>query len=329
MVFAPPSIMSDLLDRRTVLRWAGALPLAASLARQALRGKGLLPGASAAATPPEAQAMTVDAHVHVWKHDPSYPWAPETTNPPDDDATPEKLLLLMKGAGVQRTVIIQVIFYRWDNRYLAGVLKRYPQYFRGVARVNPEDPAAPDHLSRLTEEDGFHGVRLSPEAGAAGDWIRGPLMPPLWQRCRDLKVPMTVLAPVVRMPDVARLAARFPDLTVVIDHMASCPLHQPRELEKLLALRNFPKVYVKISHSWTLSSQAYPYLDSQEQIRRLYDAFGPRRLIAATDWPLVEKYCTYSQAVDLARSRIGFLNEEDKRWICARTAEEVWPFRSV
>ena len=30
-----------------------------------------------------------------------------------------------KANGVEETVIIQVIHYRWDNRYLADVLKRY------------------------------------------------------------------------------------------------------------------------------------------------------------------------------------------------------------
>ena len=233
----------------------------------------------------------------------------------------------MKSNGVRRTVIIQVIHYRWDNRYVASVLKQYSQYFRGVARVNPEDPAAPDHLSRLTEEDGFHGVRLRPAGDASGDWIRGPLMEALWRRCRDLKVPMTKLAPISRMPGVMRLADRFSDLTIVIDHMADCPLDQPQELENLLALRRFPRLFVKISHSWSLSSQAYSYLDSQRQIRLLYDTFGPHRLIAGTDWPLVEKYCTYGEAIDIARSRINFLNSEDKRWICGLTATQVWPFK--
>jgi predicted TIM-barrel fold metal-dependent hydrolase len=137
---------------------------------------------------------------------------------------------------------------------------------------------------------------------------------------------MTVLAPIGRMPDVMRLVEKFPDLTVVIDHMADCPLNQPSELEKLLALRRFPNLFVKISHTWSLSAQAYPYLDSQAQVRRIYDAFGPRRLIAGTDWPLVEKYCTYGEAIEIARSRIAFLNAEDKRWICGLTAAKVWPF---
>ena len=268
----------------------------------------------------------VDSHIHVWKADARYPWAVETKTPPDRDATPEMALQLMRANGVQKTIIIQVIHYRWDNRYLASVLKKYPDMFRGVARVNPEDPAAPDHLSQLTEQDGFQGVRISPAADPSGDWIRGPLMPALWKRCHDLHVPMTVLAPVSRMPDVARLAEQFPDLTVVIDHMADCPLHHPEELEKLLALQRFPKLYVKISHAWSLSSEPYPYPDSQQQIQRLYDTFGPKRLMAGTDWPLVEKYCTYAQAIDLAHNRMSFLNAEDKQWICGRTALQVWHF---
>jgi predicted TIM-barrel fold metal-dependent hydrolase len=299
--------MPEAISRRTFLKAVGALPVLGALA-------------------PDAGERTVDAHVHVWVKDPRFPFAPETKTPPDREASAETLLGLMQASGVARTVIIQVIHYRWDNRYAASVLKRYPQYFRGVARVNPEDPAAPDHLSRLTTEDGFHGVRLSPAADASGDWIAGPLMPPLWGRCRDLGVPMTVLAPITRMPEVARLADRFPDLTIVVDHMADCPLNRPQELEKLLALRRYPRLFVKISHAWSLSAQAYPYLDAQTQIRRLYDAFGPRRLIACTDWPISEKYCSYAEAIGLAREHISFLSAEDRRWICGRTAEQVWPF---
>src|SRR5947209_2484777 len=264
---------------------------------------------SAMAVAADPPSFTVDAHVHVWKSDPRYPYAPGA-HKPDRDATAETLLELMQGAGVDRTVIIQVIYYTWDNRYIADVLKKYPTRFRGVARVNPEDPAAPDQLSKLTEEQGFHGVRLSPAANASGDWIRGSLMPPLWKRCRDLKVPMTVLAPVTRMPDVAKLADQFPDLTIVIDHMADSPLNEPDQLRKLLDLQRYPRLFVKISHSWSLSSQPYPYEDSQAQIKRLYDAFGPKRLIACSDWPLVEKFCTYQQAIDIARKRISFFTPE-------------------
>ena len=268
----------------------------------------------------------IDPHVHVWKKDPKYPWAKETTRPPDKDATAEMLLDLMKANGVEKTVIIQVIHYRWDNSYLADVLKQYPTYFQGVARVNPESPDAPDDLSRLVEQHRFRGVRISPGGNAAGDWISGPLMPPLWKRCDDLKVPMTVLAPVTRMPEVGKLIDRFPNLTVVIDHQADSPLDKPDLLNLLIALKRYPKVFVKVSHTWTLSKQPYPYPDAQAQVKRLYDAFGPKQLMWGTDWPLVEDRCGYAKALAMVRDEMKFLNDEDKSWMLSKTVERVWPF---
>jgi predicted TIM-barrel fold metal-dependent hydrolase len=275
-----------------------------------------------------AEYEIIDPHVHVWKHDPRFPFAKEA-HPPERDAAPETLLELMKANGVAKTVLIQVIHYRYDNSYTLDVLKRFPQYFQAVCRVDPLDAAAPDHLSHHTEQ-GFHGVRLSPAGNASGDWIRGPLMPPLWKRCAELKVPMTVLAPITRIPDVAELISRFPDLTVVIDHMADCPVDQPAELEKLIALKRFPKVFVKISHTWSLSRQAYPWLDSQELVKRLYESFGPQRLMWATDWPIIEQTsgASYAKALSVVRDEMKFLNAEDKRWIMNQTIQQVWPFGS-
>ncbi|MGA2119801.1 MAG: amidohydrolase family protein [Bryobacteraceae bacterium] len=268
----------------------------------------------------------LDPHVHVWKHDPQYPFA-AGAKVPDRDATPEQLLALMKANGVARTVIIQVIHYRYDNGYLASVLKRYPAMFQGVVRVDPLDPAAPDHLSRLTEE-GFRGVRLSPAGDGSGDWFHGPLMPPLWKRCQQLKVPMTVLAPIGRMPEVGLLLEGMPELTVVIDHMADCPVDEPRELDKLIALKRYPNLFVKISHTWSLSRQSYPWLDAQEHVRRLHAAFGPERLMWATDWPIIEAKSTYDKALTVVRDDMKFLNAEDKRWMLSKTIERVWPFRA-
>src|SRR3954447_25200827 len=157
-----------------------------------------------------ADYRIIDPHVHTWKHDPEFPFA-QGANVPARDAAPETLLEHMKANGVSKTVIIQVIHYRYDNSFLADVLKQYPGTFQGVCRVDPLDAAAPDHLSKLTGQ-GFRGVRISPSGNAAGDWFHGPLMPPLWKRCDELKVPMTVLAPIARMPEVAALLDKLPDL---------------------------------------------------------------------------------------------------------------------
>jgi predicted TIM-barrel fold metal-dependent hydrolase len=294
------------------------------LTRRTLLGAAAIQTLTMRNMPAQTDYRIIDPHVHVWKHDPQYPFA-QGANVPARDATPETLLDLMKANGVSKTVIIQVIHYKYDNSYLASVLKRYPGTFQGVARVDPLDPAAPDHLSQLTAQ-GFRGVRISPAGNASGDWFNGPLMPPLWHRCQDLKVPMTVLAPIQRMPGVATLLEKLPNLTVVIDHMADCPVDQPAELEKLIALRRYPNVFVKISHTWSLSKQPYPWLDAQEHVKRLHQSFGPDRLMWATDWPIIEANSTYDKALKVVRDDMNFLNADDRRWMLSRTIERVWPF---
>jgi L-fuconolactonase len=283
------------------------------------------PFSEAFGQPPRTASSMIDSHVHVWKHDPKFPFA-EGAHPPAEDASVENLLELMKANRVARTVIIQVIHYRWDNSYLADVLRRYPQFFKGVCRVDPQDPAAPDHLSRLTEKQGFHGVRLSPSAGPDGDWIRSPLMSPLWQRCAQLKVPMTLLLPAARIPDIEPLIQENPELQVVIDHMADIPPAHPKDLDLLLGLARYRQVFVKTSHLWSLSTGLYPYADMTEQVKNLHASFGARRLMWGTDWPISLKQLSYSQAVDLFRRHLEYLPLHDREQILYKTVQEVWPF---
>jgi hypothetical protein len=71
------------------------------------------------------RSLLIDSHVHVWKHDPAFPFA-QGAHPPPEDASVETLLELMEANAVDRTVLIQVIHYRWDNSYLANVLSVTP-----------------------------------------------------------------------------------------------------------------------------------------------------------------------------------------------------------
>ncbi len=267
----------------------------------------------------------IDPHVHIWINDLHYPWAPAAHNAPKTNRTPAMLLNDMRANGVQRTVLVQYIGYLWDNSYTLDSLKKYAPYFMAVCRVNPADPAAPDQLSALTAQ-GFHGVRISPYAGPAYDWINGPLMPPLWKRAEALNVPMQVYAPITRMPDLVHLIEQCPELDVVIDHMAECPVDQPQQLNKLIALARYPRVFVKISHTWSLSRQPYPWLDAQEHVRRLYAAFGPHRLMWGSDWSMDMAFTTYARTLSVVRDDMEFLNEEDKSWILSKTVERVFPF---
>ncbi len=268
----------------------------------------------------------IDPHVHVWVNDPAYPWAPDNPNPPAEDATCEMLLEEMARNGTEKTVLVQVIHYKWDNRYAGDCLRKYPDRFEGVCRVDPENPAAADDLSRWVEEYGFRGVRLSPGAGREGDWFTGRGLDRLWRRTRDLNVPMCILTSQGRLPDLERWIRKYDDVQVCVDHMAWPPVDGTGDAANLLRLARYPEVYVKISGTWGVSQESYPYRDTHAVVRQVYDAFGPERLMWGTDWPLVERKCGYAGALDIVRKELAFLNDTDREWILGKTVLRLWPF---
>ena len=312
--------MTNTPSRRDFLQAAAGAGTAATL--------GVTPQSSAANADSDAVRI-IDPHVHVWKNDSRYPWPKEVTKPPKDDALPSTLLDLMNAHGVEKTVIVHVIHYRWDCRYAGDTINAHPDKFMGVCRVDPTAAGAADDLTRWVRDYGFRGVRLSPAADKSGDWIKDrEQMDRIVGKAAELKVPLCVLCPVTRIPDVARVIDRLKDsLDVCIDHMADSPPESPNELKKLLALAKYARVFVKISHLWSLSKEKYPYKDTHAQVKRLYDEFGPERLMWGTDWPGVEAYCGYAKALALYRGELTFLTDADRHWILGGTALKLWPFK--
>ena len=75
-----------------------------------------------------------------------------------EGAPVELLNETMAEAGVDKAVIVQPIYYRYDNRYTAECLRRFPGKFAAIGLVDRQAPDAPDQLERLVREDGFRGA---------------------------------------------------------------------------------------------------------------------------------------------------------------------------
>ena len=82
---------------------------------------------------------------------------------------------------------------------------------------------------------------------------------------------------------------------------------------------------MKVSAFYALGKKKAPYTDLGPMIRRLYEAFGPRRLMWASDCPYqVQGDHTYRDSIELVRSRLDFLSEDDREWLLRKTAERVF-----
>jgi predicted TIM-barrel fold metal-dependent hydrolase len=88
---------------------------------------------------------------------------------------------------------------------------------------------------------------------------------------------------------VASVAAAFPGLTLVVDHLG-LPRPDPHNpdpfvtLPQLLALARFPNVMMKITNLPCHSREAFPFEDVVPVLDHFVAAFGCERLLWGTDW---------------------------------------------
>src|SRR5262249_60732963 len=95
-----------------------------------------------------------------------------------------------------------------------------------------------------------------------------------------------------------------------------------------IALAKPPNVSVKLTQIPECSSPPYPYKTPQPYVRRVIEAFGPRRSFWGTDLSamLSRTACTYRQAVTLFTEEMKFLSADDIEWIMGRGIAECLPW---
>lgn len=277
-----------------------------------------------------SDAKWIDAHVHVWTPDTErYPLAPgfEPADMQPPSFTPEQLLAHCRPAGVNRIVLIQMSYYGFDNRYMLDTIAAHPETFVGVGIVDPQAAEVRETVGDLAQR-GVRGLRIHPRSGEAARWTRDAAMRGLWQTARDQGIAICPLINPSDLPHVQAMCEQFPGLTVVVDHFARIGIDgsfPESQLAALCALARYPDVYVKTSAFYALGKKRPPYTDLAPMIRRVVDAFGPQRLMWASDCPFqVEGEHTYQDSIALIRDRLDFLSTADKEAMLRGTAESVF-----
>ncbi len=110
------------------------------------------------------------------------------------------------------------------------------------------------------------------------------------------------------------MAARFPGVNIVVDHFAMIDITASDSdgFKPLLDLSTYPNVYIRTSlHN--PSRQELPYRDMWPYLERVYDSFGPKKLIYASDYELL-----------VMKDLIPFFTTEDKKSILGGNALSIY-----
>ena len=284
---------------------------------------------SAGAEKPSSVTGTIDAHVHIWTPDLlAYP-----RSGPDKDAvykpdsfTPDELFANSKPSGVNRVVLIQMIFYGYDNSYMLRAIAKYRATFRGVAIVDAAKPNVETEMKELSEQ-GIRGFRIV-SGKRSPNWLDSSGMHAMWKSAVNYGQAMCALVDPEALQSLDKMCSAYPDTTVVIDHLARIGMDEPireADVSALCRMARHPHVYVKASAFYALGQKRYPYLDLSDLIHHVYDAYGAQRVMWGSDSPFQEQTGnTYAGSIQLVRDKLNFLSNNDREWILRKTAEQVF-----
>lgn len=273
--------------------------------------------------------MNIDAHSHIWTPDTiKYPLGPgfRRFNMEPPSFTVEELQRQMKPVGVNRVVLIQMSFYAYDNSYMLDAIRKFRGMFSGVAVID-QDANHPDVTMRKLKKQGVRGFRIYPKNKPVDRWLDSKGMHAMWTAGAKEQLAMCCLMNPNGLPALDRMCRKFPYTPVVIDHICRIGTGaiNPKDVKMLCDMARHKNVTVKVSAFYALGKKKPPYRDLSPLIKRVYDAYGPQRLMWASDAPFqVVKGHTYKASIDLIKNGLDFLSKDDKQWLLWKTAEKVF-----
>lgn len=314
-------------SRRQILTVAASTVLTATAIQAAQAAPNALP-----ADDDDAEHPWIDAHSHIWTTDlTKYPLrdrqgvdvlAPRSF-------TDEELMALAMPQGVGRVVLIQHYpHHGYDNSYLIDTWKKHPKRFRIVGQIDQSQPRV-DQKMREMLKTGVTGFRIGPRPEQP-DWLAGDGMKLMWKTAAETRQSMCCLINPSNIKETAEWCAKYPDTPVVVDHFARVGVDgmiRDEDVQNLCDLAKHKLVRVKISAYYALGKKQPPYQDLVPMIKRLFEAYGPDRLMWASDCPYqLTEPNTYAASITLVRDGLDFVSADDRRKLLRTTAESTFFF---
>jgi L-fuconolactonase len=273
--------------------------------------------------------MKIDSHQHFWNYNSAeYGWIDDSMSVLNRDFLPEHLQTEIANAGVDGVVSVQARQNVMETNWLLE-LAGQNDFIKGVVGwVDLVSPNVFGDLERFTRHAKFKSVRHVIQAEPDDQFI---LRDDFNRGIRALK-PFNLVYDILiferHLPMTIQFADLHPDQIFALDHIAK-PLIKAGAFEpwnrNIRKMAKRPNVYCKLSgmvteanySTWT-ESQLRPYFET------VLEAFGPRRLMFGSDWPVCLAACDYGRWAKIVAAWIAGLSTGEQARIFGSTAAEVY-----
>lgn len=287
----------------------------------------------------------IDCHTHFY--DPSRPQGVPWPDPKDTSlyrtVLPDSFKRLAQPLGIVGTVVVEASAWVEDNQWLLDLSASDPYLLGIVGRLDFASDAFPEQLMRFARNRRYRGIRVLTQellgkiTGGKGTGDESQGADQRIEHCKLLAahdLELDVNGGPETPQHVATLAARVPELRIVINHVGNLPIdgREPPQawIEGMENAARHPNVFCKVSalveQSRTQPAPervAYyaPVLDT------LWRVFGEERLIFGSNWPVSDRGAPLQTVVHLVREYFLGKGERAARKFFSENARNAyrWP----
>ena len=273
----------------------------------------------------------IDCHQHFWTFGKrAHKFPPAVGTRLDRDFTPEILRPQLKKAGVDGTILVQVL-NEVDETYEFLDMQREIDFVAGVVGWVPlTDPAACARaLESMKPRGKLVGIRPLIAYEPDPDWL---LQPSVRESLGLLAMAGLVFEAIPvndrQFEAVLAVTRASPELKVVLNHLGNPPVPEngwEPWATYIARAAELPNMSIKLSAGLAL---VVKWKWSTKEIRRyadhVLDLFGPDRVMAGSNWPVVELGGTYAEVWHGLNELITHLKPTERAAMLGGSAQRIY-----
>jgi L-fuconolactonase len=241
----------------------------------------------------------IDAHFHCWQvARGDYGWLTPALAPIYRDVTVTDWQAQSAPHGITGGVLVQAAPTEAETHFLLAQADANPAVLGVVGWVDMLAADAPARIEKLAIHPRLKGLRPMLQDIADAEWILQPAVTPALHAMADCGLVFDALVKSAHLPHILTLAARHPELRMVIDHCAKPDIAagewQPWA-DGIARIANETQAMCKLSG---LMTEAGPH-PQPGAVRRwgehVLQSFGADRVVWGSDWPVLELAGSYAQ----------------------------------
>lgn len=271
----------------------------------------------------------VDTHIHLFDtaRPQGVPWPDKGNTKLFQPALPPRLRRIAAPQGVTGAIAIECSPWLEDNQWLLDTAARDRFILGVVGNLEPGSPTFGSQLDKYHRNPLFLGIRYgniwNRDLAAA---IRRPEFIPDLKILAQAGLVLDTANPNPKLIEaVLEVAARVPDLRIIIDHLPQMePNAQVRELAK------YPQIFVKGSAVLRRVEGRVPTDPAfyKPRLDTMFELFGPDRLLYGSDWPNSDQWGSYAQVFAVVRNYFATKSPAESEQFFWKNAASAYRWRA-